>query len=157
MVMRLSALLVTLVMVILLSLGVLSLTEKQIPSGLMVGKEISSPSDWVKENQIKVYPDSVILNIPQSSWASFTDTNSMDPFIDAGANAIQIKPLPGQVGVGDVIAYHSTSGTIIHRVIERGIDENGIFYLVKGDNNASPDSMKVRDNDIVGVVVAVVY
>ena len=86
--MRLSALLVTLVMVILLSLGVLSLTEKQIPSGLMVGKEISSPSDWVKENQIKVYPDSVILNIPQSSWASFTDTNSMDPFIDAGANAI---------------------------------------------------------------------
>jgi signal peptidase I len=155
--MRISTSLILLFVVIILSLGALSLSDKQVPANFINSNEINSPGDWIKENQISVYEDKVVLNVQNAIWASFTDTNSMDPFIDSGSNAIQIKPKPGQISVGDVIAYKSSYGTIIHRVISIGLDDNGVYYTVKGDNNAFQDPSKVRFDDIVGVVVAVVY
>ncbi|MBI2146640.1 signal peptidase I, partial [Candidatus Woesearchaeota archaeon] len=43
------------------------------------------------------------------------------------------------------------------RVIEKGVDDDGVYYLVKGDNNRFADPLKVRYADVVGVVVAVIY
>jgi len=139
-------------------MGVISLTDKQLPINLFGGKEVHSPSDWVKEEQIRVYDDRVILDIPDAIWAGFTDTNSMDPFIDEDANAIEIFPEnPQSISVGDVISYKTTYGTVIHRVVEKGEDQKGFFYIVKGDNNTFTDPFKVRYDDVRGVVVAVVY
>ena len=125
---------------------------------LFFSKEIDSPGDWIKQDQIKVYPDKVILDIPDSSWLYFTDTNSMDPFIDADANAIQVKPnSPEEIEIGDIITYKNQSELIIHRVIDINKDKYGIYYTVKGDNNSTSDPVKVRFEDIEGVVVAVIY
>ena len=135
-----------------------ALADQQIPFTLLSGQENSSPSDWVKENQIQVYPQRVILDIPGAKWAGFTNTNSMDPFIDETANAIEITPSnPDVIQVGDVIAYQTTYGVLIHRVIEKGIDGEGVYYIVKGDNNRFQDPFKVRFDDIQGVVVAIIY
>lgn len=142
------------IILIVLSLGVFSLVDKTI----LRSGEISSPSDWVKEEQIKVYHDKIILDVPNAIWSSFTDTNSMDPLIDVNSNAIEIKPEnPEQIKVGDVISYQSPYGVLIHRVVEKGEDESGIYYLTKGDNNTFTDPSKIRFEEIEGVVVAVIY
>lgn len=146
------------IIIISLSLGVLSLRNTQIPGSILGGTELSSPGDWIKEEQIKVYPQRVILEVQGASWASFTDTNSMDPFIDETSNAIEIKPRhPDEVKVGDVISYNTPYGVFIHRVIEKGNDDKGHYYIVKGDNNRFRDPFKVRFDEVQGVVVAVVY
>lgn len=120
--------------------------------------EIMSPDDHISEDQIRVYDDRVVLDVEDSVWSSFTDTNSMDPLLDAGANGIEIKPkFEDDIHVGDVISYQSGKGVVIHRVIEIGSDEEGIYYIVKGDNNPIADKEKVRFSAVQGILVAVVY
>jgi hypothetical protein len=143
---------------VVLLVATLSLAEKQVPLSLLGGKELFSPSDWIKEEQIKVYQDKVVLEIDNPLWATFTNTNSMDPFIDESSHAIEISPESADsINVGDVISYNSKIGVVIHRVIDKGKDEQGIYYIVKGDNNNFKDPFKVRFSDVVGVVVAVIY
>ncbi|MEW5896408.1 MAG: signal peptidase I [Nanoarchaeota archaeon] len=143
---------------LLLVSAVVSLGEARISAALIGGKELQSPGDWIKEEQIKVYKDRVVIDINDASWAGFTDTNSMDPFIDKNTNAIEISPKdPQSINVGDVISYQTEKGVIIHRVIDKGRDKLGVYYLVKGDNNNFSDPFKVRFENVKGVVVAVIY
>jgi signal peptidase I len=120
--------------------------------------ELDSPSDWVKEDQILVSHNEVILKIPGVEWATFTNTNSMDPFLDEDSHALEILPNNAEeIAVGDIIAYQTANGVIIHRVVEKSYDQEGIFFTVKGDNNNNRDPDKVRFSDIQGVLVAVIY
>ncbi len=126
----------------------------------IVAKERLSPQDRVKEDQIHVYDDSVVIRIDNPEWSTFTDTNSMDPIIDKGANAIHIVPASEEeIQLGDIVAYESShrGGTIIHRVVETGFDESGKYFIMKGDNNLEPDPGKVRFAQIKRVLVAVIY
>jgi len=145
---------------ILLIILIISLTFSLwwVWDNLIIAKEISSPGDWVRQDQIKVYENQVVIDLPDSEWLYFTDTNSMDPFIDENTNALQIKPKsPDSIAIGDIITYKNQSELIIHRVIEKNQDEDGLYYVVKGDNNSTADPVKVRFEDIEGVVVAVIY
>lgn len=119
--------------------------------------EVASPGDWIKEEQITVYDNRVVLDILNPTWATFTDTNSMDPFLDETSHALEILPLADQIEVGDIISYRALDSVVVHRVIEKGVDSSGIYYIVKGDNNSTEDPFKVRYEDIEGVVVAVIY
>ncbi|MFH0874449.1 MAG: hypothetical protein V1859_00800 [archaeon] len=141
----------------------LSDTEKNSKILSLLGfanEEKSSPSDWVKENQIHVSDERIIIDIKDAEWASFTDTNSMDPLIDEGANAIEIIPSsPGEIKVGDIVSYKSdyADGTIIHRIINIGFDDKGWYATMKGDNNPREDPGKVRFSQIKRVLVAIIY
>jgi len=124
------------------------------------GIEKNSPSDWIKENQIKVYDNKIIIELKDAEWASFTDTNSMDPILDETANAIEIIPKSTEnIHVGDIISYNSNyaDGTIIHRIIKISSDEKGWYCIVKGDNNQSPDPGKIRFSQIKRVLVGIIY
>jgi len=124
------------------------------------GVEKDSPGDWIKEDQIKVYNDRIIIDLKDAEWASFMDTNSMDPVLDETANAIQIIPKSADdIHVGDIISYKSdyADGTIIHRIIKISSDEDGWYCIVKGDNNQSPDPGKIRFKQIKRVLVAIIY
>lgn len=125
---------------------------------LVSAAELISPQDHIAEDAIRVYDDRVVLLIDNPLWSSFTDTNSMDPLLDVGANGIEIIPENEEdIHLGDVISYNSGSGIVIHRVIEIDADEEGMYYVVKGDNNPIADNGKVRFEDIQGILVAVVY
>jgi len=118
-----------------------------------------SPQDRVKENQIRIYEDELIIKIKDTSLASYTDTNSMDPILDYGANGIEINAeSPDQIQIGDIIAYTPTwtSGLIVHRVIEKGIDNNGLYFITKGDNNQKPDP-KIRFEQIKFILIGIIY
>ena len=45
---------------------------------------------------------------------------------------------------------------IVHRVVEKGIDEQGVYFITKGDNN-NIDDCKIRFKDIDTVLIAVIY
>jgi len=119
-----------------------------------------SPFDHITEDQIHVFQDRIIIDLQNAEWATFTDTNSMDPVIDLGANAIEIRPSsPEQIHIGDIISYRSkySEGVIIHRVVETGEDEDGWYARMKGDNNNLMDPGKVRFDQIERLVVAIIY
>ena len=147
--------LLLIVLLVLLSVTVISFTDP------FAAVEQSSPSDWIKEEQIYVYGHKIVLDVANATWSRFTDTNSMDPFLDETSNAIQVLPQdPELIEVGDVISYrvgHTSSDVFIHRVIEKGVDDKGVYYIVKGDNNSLRDPFKVRYGDVHGVVVAIIY
>tara|TARA_Y100000294_G_scaffold159554_1_gene162574 strand:+ start:58 stop:519 length:462 start_codon:yes stop_codon:yes gene_type:complete len=141
-----------LLLVIFLSVTALAFSERSF------SPERNSPQDWIKEEQIRVFKDKVVIELSDATWASFTNTNSMDPFIDENSHAIELTPQkPDDVQIGDVISYSSSYGQIIHRVIEKNVDEKGDYYIVQGDNNPLADPIKVRFDDVTGVVVAVIY
>ncbi len=123
-------------------------------------KEKASPKDRIKESQIHVYNNRVVLDIKNAEWSTFTDTNSMDPVLDYGANAIHIIPKSeDEIQPGDIVAYESrlAEGTIIHRVKGIGYDSQGKYFIMKGDNNKNIDPEKVRFSQIKRVLVAIIY
>ena len=147
---------------VLVAATVYSLTnEREKPMFVnFIPRDKPSPYDWIKESQITVLNDRVIIYVQNPEWATFTDTNSMDPLIDIGANAIQTIPKGEEdIHIGDIISYKedNSNNIIIHRVIEINEDENGKYFITKGDNNSEPDPEKVRFNQIRRVLVAVIY
>lgn len=119
-----------------------------------------SPKDRIPEKAIGVYRDRVILDIQHAQWATFTDTHSMEPVIMAGANAIELVPKSADdIQVGDIVSYKSeyADGNIIHRVVYKGQDEKGIYFIMKGDNLPTSDPGRVRFEQMQRVVVAIVY
>jgi signal peptidase I len=122
--------------------------------------EKSSPYDHITQDKILVGKDKVVINLPGAQWATFTDTNSMDPIFDAESNTIEIKPLsPDDVHVGDIVSYKSNlvDGILVHRVAAIDYDSQGWYATLKGDNNFFSDPESVRFDQINGVVVAVIY
>lgn len=116
------------------------------------------PSDRVRQSQISIYPDHVSVSIPGVRWANFSSTGSMLPVLGEGANALQVVPkFASDINVGDIISYKLNNRVIIHRVIEIGSDEEGAYFIAKGDNNSEPDPMPVRFSQIDRVVVGILY
>ena len=150
-----------LLVVVIITLFYIAFESKaEIPAIIIGGKEQLSPDDHIKEDDIHVFVDRVVIDIDNPYWASFTDTNSMDPIIDEHANSIQIIPRNlKDVHVGDIISYKSeyANGVIIHRVIFKGQDENGVYYYLKGDNNIMRDPGRVRFSQLRRITVGIIY
>ncbi len=122
--------------------------------------ERASPSNWIEQEQIHLYRDKVVIEMQDPQWAVFADSNSMDPFIDTGAHALQVVPQSeDDLAVGDVISFSRAgeSKVIIHRIYEIGHDQDGWFATTKGDNNYAIDEGKVRFSQIHRVLVGVLY
>ena len=119
--------------------------------------EKPSPSNWVTEEQIHVYQNQIIIDVENARWAKLTDTNSMDPVMDEGSNALQTIPVISELRVGDIISYRQGDTLIIHRIVDLGEDEQGWFAIVKGDNNDLVDPLKVREDQVEKVVIGIIY
>jgi len=132
----------------------LSSYDKEIPFAIS-GVELSSPNDRISDDMIRLYNNSILLKVENATIAEFTDTNSMDPFIDETANSIEIEPY--DLKVGDVVSYSFEGKKIIHRIVGIQEDELGLYYIMKGDNNQFVDKARVREEQITGVVVGVLY
>ncbi|MBN1275532.1 signal peptidase I [Candidatus Woesearchaeota archaeon] len=143
----------------------------ELPTGPQRPEERHSPGDTVTEDQIKVYKNGVYvslqdqdendwlinLDLADSSWSTFTDTNSMDPVFDVGANTVRIRVPPETLQIGDIVSYRRGDDIIIHRITHIDQDEQGLYFVLKGDNNPVSDPGKVRPEQILGKVVAIFY
>jgi len=119
-----------------------------------------SPSNWIREDQITVYPDRIVIMIPNATLSRYAATKSMDPVFDVYANGIEIKPTSQeQIHVGDIIAFQPNINSIelvVHRVINIGTDEQGWYCITKGDNSAQTDG-KIRFGQIHYITIMIIY
>ena len=122
-------------------------------------QEKPSPFDRIKDSDIEVMNNKIIINIKNPDWRNFIDSNSMDPLIDEGTTTIEIKPDADEIIVGDIISYNvdGYDFAFVHRVIEIGNDELGIYFITKGDNYYQKDPYKVRFSEVEGIVVGILY
>ena len=116
-----------------------------------------SPKDRIKERQIVVLEDRIIIFLKNASLSRYAATKSMDPVIDVNANGIEIKPKTEKdIAVGDIIAFERNNKLIVHRVIEIGYDNEGWYCITKGDN-ALFDDGKIRFDEIKYITVGILY
>lgn len=137
-----------------------SYTEQPKIIPYLVNSERISPSDWIKEDQIYVFDNQVILDIKDVTWTRYANTNSMDPVLDETATGLEIRPkTPEELHLGDIISYKSDifDAFIVHRIIRIGDDEKGWYAIVKGDNSTIQDPERVRFNQIDAVLIGIIY
>lgn len=134
--------------------------EKECSKEKLYGREKPSPVDRIKDSDLEVLANKIVIHIKNPKWRKFIDSNSMDPLIDEGTTTIEIKPKSAEeITVGDIIAFDvdDYDYAFVHRVVEIGNDEKGIYFITKGDNFYKEDSDKVRFSQVEGIVVGILY
>ena len=122
-----------------------------------------SPYTFVHRSQIHLFEDGVKVDLTNPVLIGFTDTNSMDPSLDAGMFGLMVYALrPNDVHPGDIISFTRQVGfndteRIAHRVVKVGWDDKGWFAITKGDNVRWSDDGKVRFQDVEGILMGVIY
>lgn len=124
-------------------------------------KSIPGPADRVKENQIEVTKDNIIIQVPDAEWSSYSPTGSMEPVLSDTANGLYLKPKgPEDIKIGDIIAYdmEGQPRPIVHRVTSIQKDQYGnVQYITKGDSNAVPDPEPVPYDKVLRVLIGILY
>ncbi len=140
-----------------LSCMLITFAEVEMPLGINFNSEIEAPGDWIKESQIHVYENIVVIDIEKASLSRYAPTGSMLPVLDKDSNGIRIVPEnEEQIEIGDIITFEQDNQLIVHRVIEIGTDNEGTYFITKGDNNNVIDG-KVRFRDIKYVTIAIIW
>lgn len=154
---------IAIIILILFFSGVIFFLVKYIQES-QVGEVIErkSPYDHIKEQDIKVFKEKVVLDIDNIVWSRFADSHSMEPVLVKGANGLQIIPKSeDQIHVGDIVSYEPTVSErkmlIIHRVIDISTDEQGWYAILKGDNLLERDPGKIRFSQIKKVLIGIIY
>lgn len=120
--------------------------------------------DYVPQDLVKKEEGKICAYGPYDT-AVFSNTNSMLPIIDYKTTGI-IKYIDDntEIKVGDIVTYFKYHNETlnanfywVHRIIEIGNDENGTYYIFKGDHNPNPDVGKVRRKDLKELIVGVIW
>jgi len=126
-------------------------------TGFVVSDKSTIPSDYIKDSDIKYKDNKLTIEIDNVILKRFEDTKSMEPVLGYESTGIAIKPTtPEEISVGDIISFERDGIVIVHRVIEKGTDVDGIYFITKGDNSDIVDG-KVRFSEINSVLVGVLY
>jgi signal peptidase I len=127
------------------------------------------PSSWIASNGIYGLHDLktndyrlIIPNIPSSIRLMGTlPTRSMLPLISDNAMTMVLElDNKSQINVGDIVVFEYDNHIIGHRVIEKGFDSQGLYFVTKGDHNLRDDISfcgKVRPDCVIGIVVGIIY
>jgi len=120
--------------------------------------EIPDPLPRVSISDVLVRKNDVLINVPEVQQGIIAASNSMDPLLDQNDVVLDVTPQnPADIQVGDIIIYRLESTRVIHRVIEIGHDNDGWYAITKGDNNPKPDPAQVRFDQVIGVVIGIIY
>lgn len=135
-------------------------SETEIPlnlGGFSFNSGTEAPGNWVEEKEIHIYENVVVIDIEGASLSRYAPTGSMVPVLDKDSNGIRIVPEnPSEIDIGDIITFEQDSQLIVHRVIDKGNDEEGVFFITKGDNNNVTDG-RVRFEDVRYVTIGIIW
>ncbi|MFH1521568.1 MAG: hypothetical protein ABIF18_01285 [archaeon] len=137
-----------------------SYSNIEVPFGtglISLNSEAIAPFDRVSEKDIIIFDDMIILRVSNTTLSNYADTGSMKPVFDKGANGIRVVP-DGEddVNIGDIVSYRFGDILVVHRVIEKGVDGEGVYFIMQGDNNILSDG-KIRFEDIEYVTIGVIW
>lgn len=126
----------------------------------------ASPCHRINYDSINTFDTQTSINLAGITKGKTFNTGSMLPVIN-GNSTILYNQIAGEnnLCIGDIIMYNETSAgcynkysdLALHRIIKKGADEKGTYFITKGDNNNIADDCKVRINDIRVVVVGILY
>ncbi|MCF7910484.1 hypothetical protein K9L16_02320 [Candidatus Pacearchaeota archaeon] len=116
------------------------------------------PSNFLNKTQIFADSEKVCLYIEDARLSEYTDSSSMLPVLGKNSTGINLKPASAdEIHVGDIISFRNKQGEIfVHRVIEKGLDSQGVYFITKGDNNLFDDG-KVYFEEIDSVLIGIIY
>ncbi len=117
-----------------------------------------APTDYLSLRDIQIQDGKIIINVGGGlSVSKYADTGSMLPVLDENTNGIKIVPkTEDDINIGDIITFERDDFLIVHRVIRKGTDSQGTYFITKGDNNLFSDG-KVRSKDIKYKTIMLVY
>lgn len=120
--------------------------------------EKSLPSDFLNKTMISADSEKVCIYVSNAKLSEYVDSSSMVPVLGKNSTGINLKPdSADEIHVGDIISFRNFQGEIfVHRVIEKGVDLNGIYFITKGDNNLFDDG-KIYFKEIDSVLVGILY
>lgn len=134
--------------------------------GILTVRNIPQPSHHINVDGVYGLGDigantySVKLEGVNYTLLEVEPTHSMLPTIPDNSIVIVKKNINiGSIKIGDIIVFRTAhfNELVCHRVIGIKKDDGGVYFETKGDNAWLPDTWKVRPNDIVGVVVGVIW
>lgn len=124
-------------------------------------QEIFAPPDRITKQEISQYPDKFCIKTENYRVSSVLGSHSMLPSFDENSNVVYIPPNNTDILIGDIVIFkeykENNISYISHRVVNIKEDEEGKYYVTQGDNNPVIDPKKVRLEDIIGVVIAIIY
>ena len=130
-------------------------TEKPFLIGFTDNK--TQPGNWLNEKDIKIYEDKVVIYVDNAMLSRYGNTGSMIPTLGEYTTGIKIKPENSeQINIGDIITYEKDNMLIVHRVVDKGEDSKGVYFVTKGDNNSETDG-KVYFKDVRYVTLGLIY
>ena len=119
--------------------------------------QANTPYDFIDKEDIIIYEDKIIINIENASIGRYAPTGSMKPLLDENSNGIRIIPnSEDNIHIGDIITFEKNKDLIIHRVIDKGVDDKGTYFITKGDNNTASDG-KIRFEDIKYLTIGIIW
>lgn len=121
--------------------------------------KIQGPYDFIKNSDITLVDGKLIIDVHDKKivLSNYIDSESMEPLINKYSTGIGIKISSAeQINVGDIITFRQNGVLIVHRIIEKGFDEKGMYFITKGDNNNFDDG-KIRFEQIESVLIGMVY
>jgi len=120
-------------------------------------KNLQTPFDFISEDQIIIEEGKIIISLDNYVLSRYTPSQSMAPVLGQETTGIGFKPnSEDDLHVGDIVSFYQDESLIVHRIIKKEYDEQGIYFITKGDNNNLDDG-KIRFSQIDSVLVALVY
>ena len=81
----------------------------------------------------------------------------MLPVLNENTNGIKVVPRSeNEISAGDIVTFKQGDYLIVHRVIKKGQDSEGTYFVTKGDNTLFSDG-KIRFKDILYKTIVLVY
>jgi hypothetical protein len=117
----------------------------------------SSPEGRIEKENILLYEDKIIINIQNASISNYASSSSMNPLINDKSSGIRIVPsTEEEISIGDIVSFERNDKLIVHRVVKKGIDKEGIYFITKGDGSIISDG-KVRFHEIRYITIGILW
>jgi len=147
------------VAVIFFALGIAlaSSVPRTAESRLALSNASFSSVQQISPDQIRVYPDAVMIGYPGLHYARVM-SNSMAPVITDTSTVLERVPgSASDVHVGDIISFYepSVDDVVLHLVTEREESAGKVFFKTKGVANPQEDPWTVPFENVKGVMVGV--
>jgi ribosomal protein L27 len=115
------------------------------------------PSNWITERDIEILSDKIIIHVENAMLSRYASTGSMLPTLGENTTGVKIIPKSAEdIHIGDIITFQQGDTLIAHRVVGKGEDEQGSYFITKGDNNQETDG-KVYFESVKYVTIALIY
>ena len=76
-------------------------------------------------------------------------SGSMEPAYHVGSVIYVVKVDPEELAVGDPVTFLLEGTTVTHRIIEKGTNEKGLYFVTQGDANNTSDP-PIYPSNIIG-------